>query len=103
VRTAVAIIVTVLVAVPAVAAGAYIGLRWARNWRDTIAEASGADEKAAARRSVAHRLAAAVLFTTAFLVIFVVKVGLPRWLIAAAVAYAVIAAGILEFSARVRS
>jgi hypothetical protein len=48
-------------------------------------------------------LAAAVLFTTAFLVIFVVKVGLPRWLIAAAVAYAVIAAGILEFSARVRS
>jgi hypothetical protein len=40
VRTAVAIIVTVLVAVPAGAAGAYIGLRWARNWRDTIAEAS---------------------------------------------------------------
>jgi hypothetical protein len=100
VRTAVAIIVTVLLAVPAAAAGACIGLRWARSWRVTIAEASGADEKAAARRGVAHRLTAAVLFTTAFLVIFVVKVGLPRWLIAAAVVYAVIAAAILELNAR---
>jgi hypothetical protein len=45
-------------------------------------------------------LTAAVLFTTAFLVIFVVKVGLPRWLIAAAVVCAVIAAAILELNAR---
>ena len=99
-RTAVTVIVTVLLAAPAGAAGAYIGLRWARSWRVTLAEASGADEEAAARRSVAHRLTAAVLVTTAFLVIFAVKVGLPRWLIAAAILYAVIAAAILESNAR---